>query len=83
MGVSMKLLVLSDLHVEFAPFAPDSQAMTAADVVVLAGDIHKGAQGMAWARQTFCGQAYSRSETVIDQWWGRRSKYGMHCAHRI
>lgn len=48
----MKLLVLSDLHVEFAPFVPD-RAMAAVDVVVLAGDIHKGVQGMAWARQTF------------------------------
>ena len=49
----MKLLVLSDLHVEFAPFEPDVEATEAADVVVLAGDIHKGVQGMAWARKTF------------------------------
>lgn len=49
----MKLLVLSDLHVEFAPFAPDVAATQAADVVVLAGDIHKGLLGMAWARLTF------------------------------
>jgi predicted phosphodiesterase len=49
----MKLLVLSDLHVEFAPFEPDVDAVRAADVVVLAGDIHKGVQGMEWARKTF------------------------------
>lgn len=49
----MKLLVLSDLHLEFAAFAPDPIAAEAADVVVLAGDIHQGTQGMAWARQTF------------------------------
>lgn len=49
----MKLLVLSDLHVEFAPFEPDLAATAAADVVVLAGDIHQGTVGMAWARQTF------------------------------
>ena len=49
----MKLLVLSDLHVEFAPFEPDAEATEAADVIVLAGDIHKGVQGMAWARKTF------------------------------
>lgn len=49
----MKLLVLSDLHVEFAPFEPDTEATEAADVIVLAGDIHKGVQGMAWARKIF------------------------------
>ena len=49
----MKLLVLSDLHVEFAPFEPDAEATEAADVIVLAGDIHKGVEGMAWARKTF------------------------------
>lgn len=49
----MKLLVLSDLHVEFANFVPDAEATKAADIVVLAGDIHKGTQGMVWARKTF------------------------------
>ena len=49
----MKLLVLSDLHVEFAAFAPDIEATQAADVVVLAGDIHKGTQGVVWARRSF------------------------------
>ena len=49
----MKLYVLSDLHVEFAPFAPDLAVARAADVIVLAGDIHKGALGMAWARALF------------------------------
>lgn len=52
----MKLHILSDLHVEFAPFVPDRAAVDAADVVVLAGDIHQGARGMAWARQTFCSK---------------------------
>lgn len=46
----MKLLVLSDLHVEFAPFeAPCVDA----DVIVLAGDIHQGEAAAGWARQTF------------------------------
>jgi len=49
----VKLLVLSDLHVEFAPFAPDPAIVEAADVVVLAGDISNGVKGIAWARQTF------------------------------
>lgn len=46
----MKLHILSDLHVEFAPFAPPP---VAADVVVLAGDIHVGVRGIAWARAAF------------------------------
>lgn len=49
----MKLLVLSDLHVEFAVFTPEFEATNEADVVVLAGDIHQGVKGMLWARQTF------------------------------
>lgn len=52
----MRLLVLSDLHVEFAPFlATQGQQRIdqGADVVILAGDIHVGTQGLPWARQTF------------------------------
>ena len=46
----MKLHLLSDLHVEFAPFTPPA---TDADVVVLAGDIHEGTAGLTWARAAF------------------------------
>jgi hypothetical protein len=50
----LRLLVLSDLHLEFGvPFVPDAAAGAAADIVVLAGDIHKGTAGIGWARQTF------------------------------
>jgi hypothetical protein len=52
----VKLLLLSDLHLEFAPFAPDPQAVDEADVVVLAGDIDKGAKGIRWAAETFPGK---------------------------
>jgi predicted phosphodiesterase len=46
----MRLLILSDLHVEHAPFErPQAQF----DVVVLAGDIHNGPQAIQWARETF------------------------------
>lgn len=46
----MHIHVLSDLHLEFAPFeapAPD------ADVVVLAGDTDRGLRGLEWAARTF------------------------------
>jgi hypothetical protein len=46
----MKLHILSDLHLEFAPFEPFS---TDADVVVLAGDIGKKTDGIYWARSAF------------------------------
>lgn len=52
----MKLLILSDLHVEYAPFVPDRQAVAAADVVVLAGDIDVGTEGLSWAARTFIGK---------------------------
>jgi len=52
----MKLLVLSDLHLEFAPFVPEPAAVEAADVVVLAGDISPGTKAISWARQAFAGK---------------------------
>ncbi len=46
----MKLHVLSDIHVEFKSFDAPS---TDADVVILAGDIHVGKNGLDWALQQF------------------------------
>ncbi len=46
----MKIHVLNDLHIEFGAFEPPS---TTADVVVLAGDIGVGLEGMRWARSCF------------------------------
>ncbi len=46
----MKIRVLSDLHMEFAPFDPPSAE---ADVVVLAGDVAPGLRGLGWARAAF------------------------------
>lgn len=46
----MRIRVLSDLHLEFAPMpAPPVDC----DVVVLAGDIHQGPNGLLWARRSF------------------------------
>jgi predicted phosphodiesterase len=46
----MKLHILSDIHLEFAPFDPPA---TDADVVILAGDIGLGPKAVEWAAVTF------------------------------
>jgi predicted phosphodiesterase len=46
----VKLHVLSDIHLEFAPFEPPA---TDADAVLLAGDIWVGPRGVEWAARTF------------------------------
>jgi 3',5'-cyclic AMP phosphodiesterase CpdA len=46
----MRLHLLSDLHLTHAPFTPPA---TDADIVVLAGDIASGPDGIAWAAQAF------------------------------
>lgn len=55
----MRILVLSDLHLEFDilnPSAAVRAAWDSADVVVLAGDIHIGLRGTFWAAETFKGK---------------------------
>jgi len=51
----MKLHILSDLHLDFAPFRPlDPLPLKVdADVVVLAGDLSNGPDGVRWARKAF------------------------------
>ncbi|MDE3100584.1 MAG: metallophosphoesterase [Verrucomicrobiota bacterium] len=46
----MRLQILSDLHLEFGDYKPPR---TNADVIVLAGDIHQGSQGIEWAQRHF------------------------------
>jgi len=46
----MKIHILSDLHLEFAPF---QSRETEADVVILAGDISTGSRGVKWAMKHF------------------------------
>jgi predicted phosphohydrolase len=46
----MRLHILSDIHLEHAPFNPPK---TEAEVVILAGDIHAGIKGITWAMVTF------------------------------
>ena len=46
----MKIHILNDLHIEFGAFEPPP---TDADVVVLAGDIGVGLEGLHWAQSCF------------------------------
>jgi len=46
----MKLHILNDLHIEFEDFVPPA---TDADVVVLAGDVGVGVEGLRWAEDRF------------------------------
>lgn len=48
----MKLLIYSDIHLERQQFTPGNAAAEA-DVVVLAGDIGEGTDGLRWARLIF------------------------------
>ncbi|MDN3556767.1 metallophosphoesterase [Halomonas maura] len=50
----MRLRILSDLHLEHFPGGRELPPV-ACDVVVLAGDIHVGCQGLAWAAARFAG----------------------------
>jgi UDP-2,3-diacylglucosamine pyrophosphatase LpxH len=47
--VSARLLVLSDLHLEFGPFVPHDPALY--DIVVLAGDTCAGVKAVHWAQR--------------------------------
>ena len=49
----MKLQILSDLHIEFAPY---EFKRTDADIVILAGDIHLGQSGFKWALENITDQ---------------------------
>ena len=46
----MQLNVISDIHIEFKDFVP---TITAADIVVLAGDIGVGTSGVEWAAEHY------------------------------
>ncbi len=48
----MKIQIFSDLHLEFLEELPTLK-LPPVDLVILAGDIHIGVQGIRWAKQTF------------------------------
>ena len=69
----MKMLVYSDLHLDFHVFRPQLTPafMQKIDVVVLAGDITEGTTGLRWARETF-------PDTAIVYIDGNHEFYGQH-----
>lgn len=85
----MRLLVLSDLHVEFSPFQPNPEVLKTVDVVVLAGDIHAGAQVAQWSRKTFEDKPIvlvAGNHELYDGHWDRtlddiRESARMHDVH--
>lgn len=51
---TMRLRLLSDLHLEHFDSPPELPEASA-DAVILAGDIHAGIQGLGWAAERFAG----------------------------
>jgi len=88
----MKLLILSDLHLEMGQLALEEEGRRIdadADVVVLAGDLKNGLGGAQWARNAFPNkqivmvagnhELYGLDwETGIDQLRGEANAYGIH-----
>lgn len=52
----MRIYAVSDLHLEMSNWMPTPSAVAAADLVVLAGDIGRHAEGLVWARTAFSGK---------------------------
>ncbi len=52
----MKIRVLSDLHMEFTGYQPAYLESVGEDLVVLAGDIGMGVDGIEWAQTAFAGR---------------------------
>ncbi len=48
----LRIRYMSDLHLEFSDYFPK---LIEADVIVLAGDIGTGTEGLGWAARTFAG----------------------------
>lgn len=46
----MRIRILSDIHIEFEPYRPSE---VEADLVILAGDIGVGLDGIRWAQRHF------------------------------
>jgi Icc-related predicted phosphoesterase len=70
----MKILVYSDLHNEFEPFAPVLETLRTVDLIVLAGDIDVKRRGVEWASSW----AELSVQTPIIMVAGNHEFYGEH-----
>lgn len=52
----MRIYAVNDLHLEIGFWMPRPSTVAAADLVVLAGDIGRHAEGLVWARTAFSGK---------------------------
>jgi predicted phosphodiesterase len=70
----MRIHLISDLHNECSTFEPDQDAVSAADVIVLAGDIALKAESVEYAKTRFSGKPviliagnHEHYKTVLDK----------------
>ena len=70
----MKILIYSDLHNEFEPFAPNLAVLRAVDLVVLAGDIGTKDRGVVWTKSW----AQTIPDTPVLMVAGNHEFYGGH-----
>lgn len=52
----MRIYAMNDLHLEIGFWMPTPSTVAPADLIVLAGDIGRRTEGLAWARQSFAGK---------------------------
>lgn len=52
----MRIYAVNDLHIEIGFWMPTPSTVATADLVVLAGDIGRHAEGLVWARTAFAGK---------------------------
>jgi predicted MPP superfamily phosphohydrolase len=76
----MKIAVYSDLHLEFQDWAPPADLQV--DVVVLAGDIYPGEEGVEWAKKSF-----DRPVIYVagnhDYWNGKDYRYTLEKLRKV
>lgn len=71
----MRIALYSDLHLEMPGNEDWMPPHVEADVVVLAGDIHRGTLGLRWASQTFRGYGGAPEIIYVP---GNHEFYGSH-----
>lgn len=82
----MRILIYSDLHLEFARFDPPNLPV---DVVILAGDIGKGEKAVKWANEAFdCDVVYVAGNHEfyggnLERTWAKMQKAAQPHVHLL